>query len=605
MKIYLDKIKSKKEFKHFPNIEEREKWESVPSSFRAQIIENAEKYFNNTWVSLKITDYAVFSETGARTPYELPYFARRRAFTALVLAECIENSGRFINDIINGIFCVCEETSWVIPAHNIFQNGTKDGKKGKYPSVETQFIDLFSAETGSLIAMAYYLLKPVIPVPILERMEYEVQRRIIDPYINLNNLWWENAVNNWNVWCTSNCLNCLFIMEKSSQKREAGVKKAINSIETFINLYSADGGCDEGPDYWNMAAGAFYTCLTLLDSAFENGTGAFEEDIVKKMGMYIVNTHISGNRFANFADSKVRVPIDEAVVYGFGVKTNQPSLKSLGIYTYNNTEIAPSVLNMFSLLKAVPNVICAAEMENASVDGLFPKDSYYPDLQLITMRSENGTDKGFYLAVKGGHNGEAHNHNDVGQFVLYCDGLPVFIDPGVERYTARTFSSERYEIWTMRSEYHNLPTINGFCQHEGAEFKAKEFTGGNGLVSMELKNAYEKEAGIEFYKRTLKLDECICEITDEYSVKGNNSKIIHNFLTAYEPERVGENSYIIKVGDKTVSIFFKGERLTFSVECIDIADEHLASFWDGRLYRIQIMGTKSKSKLHVKVGIVK
>ncbi|WP_092282222.1 hypothetical protein [Caldicoprobacter faecalis] len=47
----------------------------------------------------------------------------------------------------------------------------------------------------------------------------------------------------------------------------------------------------------------------------------------------------------------------------------------------------------------------------------------------------------------------------------------LFIDVGVETYTAKTFSSSRYEIWTMQSQYHNLPTVNGVCQQAGEQYR--------------------------------------------------------------------------------------------------------------------------------------
>ncbi|MCG8499689.1 MAG: heparinase II/III-family protein, partial [Firmicutes bacterium] len=71
-------------------------------------------------------------------------------------------------------------------------------------------------------------------------------------------------------------------------------------------------------------------------------------------------------------------------------------------------------------------------------------------------RSKDGCKQGFFFAAKGGYNDKSHNHNDVGNFVLYYNGYPVFIDVGVGTYTAKTFSNKRYEIWTMQSEYHNL-----------------------------------------------------------------------------------------------------------------------------------------------------
>ena len=103
-----------------------------------------------------------------------------------------------------------------------------------------------------------------------------------------------------------------------------------------------------------------------------------------------------------------------------------------------------------------------------------PRDTWLSEIQVMTARDKAGSADGFYVAAKGGHNLESHNHNDVGHFIVYIDGEPVIIDAGVGPYTGKTFSSQRYEIWTMQSAYHSLPTINGVMQSPGAEFAARE-----------------------------------------------------------------------------------------------------------------------------------
>ncbi len=65
------------------------------------------------------------------------------------------------------------------------------------------------------------------------------------------------------------------------------------------------------------------------------------------------------------------------------------------------------------------------------------------------------------MAAKGGFNNESHNHNDVGTFSLYVNTIPVILDAGVGTYAKQTFGKDRYTIWTMQSNYHNLPMING------------------------------------------------------------------------------------------------------------------------------------------------
>ena len=57
------------------------------------------------------------------------------------------------------------------------------------------------------------------------------------------------------------------------------------------------------------------------------------------------------------------------------------------------------------------------------------------------------------------------------------------IDAGVGTYNRQTFSEQRYDIWTMQSNYHNLPMINGVPQKNGPEFKTTDTKAISGIWS--------------------------------------------------------------------------------------------------------------------------
>ncbi len=116
------------------------------------------------------------------------------------------------------------------------------------------------------------------------------------------------------------------------------------------------------------------------------------------------------------------------------------------------------------------------------------------------------------MAAKGGHNDESHNHNDVGNVVVYVDGKPVIVDAGVETYTRKTFSAERYTIWTMQSAYHTLPTIvatASMMQAPGRTFAARDATyamdDASAHLSLDIAGAYPDEAKLTSWKRTVTL----------------------------------------------------------------------------------------------------
>ena len=126
------------------------------------------------------------------------------------------------------------------------------------------------------------------------------------------------------------------------------------------------------------------------------------------------------------------------------------------------------------------------------------KDVWLNDLQIMTARRGH-----LYVAMKGGNNGESHNHNDVGSFIIYANNEPLFIDPAVGEYTAKTFSKDRYEIWTMQSGYHNLPQINGTDQKDGKDFSAKVVNHKDGQLTLDIAGAYPADAAVKSWKRTV------------------------------------------------------------------------------------------------------
>ena len=144
--------------------------------------------------------------------YEFGFYRRRAALISLLLAECVEDQGRFLDQIIDGIWSICEESSWVISAHITL---TPTGREDKLPDVEAEYpyVDLFAAETASLLAWASYLLKDRLDEVsrlIARRIRYEVERRVLRPYREVDDFWWmgfepekHGRPNNWNPWCNA------------------------------------------------------------------------------------------------------------------------------------------------------------------------------------------------------------------------------------------------------------------------------------------------------------------------------------------------------------------------------------------------------------------
>jgi hypothetical protein len=215
-----------------------------------------------------------------------------------------------------------------------------------------------------------------------------------------------------------------------------------------------------------------------------------------------------------------------------------------------------------------------------------------PSIGLMVARDES-----FALAVKAGNNGESHNHNDVGSVILYKHGRPVLIDVGVETYTAKTFSERRYDIWTMQSAYHNLPTFDGVMQQDGEEFAARDIEvslrDDVAMMSMDIAGAYPSEAGVRSFKRRVVLHKGRgVEIEDQH--EGNRAAEL-SLMFAQEP--LLEGARIVLPG--LAEITFEGAG-PLRLETIPVGDARLRIAWPDRLYRVLVPMAGDRLMLRIK-----
>lgn len=589
---------SREAWQPFPTWDERESWLSLSDEIRKTLIGNGEALLGSAWPPLPATLFLEFARSGNRENFQKPQRERRDALTRLVIAECVEGNGRFLDDIVNGIWAICEESYWGVPAHLSMQ-----AQGIGLPDVAEPTVDLFANETGSLLAWTNYLLKSpldkVTPL-ITQRIELEVEKRILEPCLRRDDFWWMGfrpgvTVNNWNPWNNSNWLTTVLLMEKDKERRLAAVEKIMQSLDIFISSYPADGGCDEGPNYWNRAAGSLFDCLELLFSATKGAVNVYSESLIQEMGRYIYRAHISDRYFVNFGDASATATVESDLAYRYGRRIDDERLASFGVYMdlFQRQRGRTFEGSLGRQLFAIFNY---AELSAAKPNLPFLRDVWLPGNQVMTARSEAGSASGFFVAAKGGHNAENHNHNDVGNFIVYFDGQPMIVDVGVETYTRKTFGPQRYEIWTMQSAYHNLPTINGIMQRDGRNFAAKNVSYSSddafAQLRLDIADAYPQEAGVDQWMRTIRLNRGQdVEIIDEFDLKHEAQNVELTMMTpckvTFESpgkitlEQIIPNSILARV-----SVSFDAEKLTPSLENIELEDAMLKSNWGNRMIRI-------------------
>jgi len=587
----------REQFRPYPAVDNREPWESLPAFVKEKCLSAGEAYLGYSWPTLPASRYMDFARNGNRTRYQDLYFARRDALARLVIAECIENRGRFMEDIVNGIWAICEESYWVVPAHLYI---SVQSRGDALPDVADPVIDLFAAETSSLLAWTHYLLRPRLDAEsrmLAGRIRQEITRRILDPFLERDDFWWmgfseRKNVNNWNPWIHSNCLASFLLIEEDENRRTEGIRKSLRSLDAFLAIHHADGGCDEGPGYWGRAGASLFDCLELLYLASDGNIDLYGEPLVKEIGRYIYRAHIAGDWFVNFADGDARLRIDADVVYRFGKRIGDERMAALGASAYRKEGGA----RRLSLERAIPALFNEETLAAAAAVPPHVRDVWLDGIQFMAAREREGEASGLFLAAKGGHNSESHNHNDVGHFIVYADGRPFLIDIGVEEYTAKTFSPSRYEIWTMQSAYHNLPLVRGVQQQPGRQFRAAgaaySMTDDLAELSLDITAAYPDEAGISAWKRTYRLHrggEACIEIVDDFKLREAADDLVLHLVTTCRPEFASAGAILLQDSQGGgIRIDYDGESFDAAGERLAVEDHRLQRVWGQELFRIRL-----------------
>jgi len=584
-------------WKPFPEISNRSDWSKIDPRIMEAYLDQANEWMNYEWPYIPATSSLLIDRTGDRKTYENVSFEKRSVLGTMILAEIYENEGRFIDPIINGIWSICEESWWGVPAHL-----PKSKELAGLMDVTSPFVDLFAAETLTFLAWADYFLGEKfdkVSPQIRKRIYYEGNKRIFEPLMAKHH-WWmgeeRRRPNNWNPWICSNWLNSILLLEKDEKKRLAHVSKILDVLDEFLNPYPEDGGCDEGPSYWGAAAASLYDNIEILNTA-TNGAFVYvtEDQKVKNMASYIYKAQVSKDYFISFADADPQTHVDGALIYRFGRAVNDPAMVKFGAYYY---EPENRKIGRFHYFRNFYKLFAHEELIQTEKVLPLPRDSWFPDLEVMVSRDKAGTEEGFFLAAKGGHNAESHNHNDIGNFMVFYDGNPVLIDVGRGTYTRKVFSSERYDIWFHRSDHHNTPSINGIQQPPGKEFKASDasYKLRNSYVSLteNIGTAYPEEAGVNSYLRTIRLNRGKnVTVKDSYDLK-KGEQITRHLMTAFPVEQLNPGTLVINANGQIMQITYPAVNTKVEVEKVPLVtmeDQGVLQKWGDNIYRINITST--------------
>ncbi len=582
----------------YPSVTDRRYWGRVPGEIRGHLLAKTATIGERPWPLLTASLFARYKADGDRQAYERPYFARRDKLAAAVIGAVL--TGDTGADITDGVWLLCEETTWCLPAH----------QPGGLPDPDKPHVDLFAAETAALLAWTAALTGRHEA-----RIRREVHLRVLHPYLTRDDWRWlgltdPEHLNNWTPWIHSNLLIASLLLDDQPRPTAS---RAVAALDRYLDVVPDDGGCDEGASYWWRAGASLFECLDTLTEACGTDFGAFELPKVRAIARYPMSAHIAGDVHVNFADGPIRPPgTVPHLLYRFGARTDDAHLRQHALAMLQEHAVD---------LVAGPNgalgrTLAAITDEEwaAAPPAPFPAplQTWLPGTGVLTAREREGDPAGLFLAAKAGHNDESHNHNDVGSFIVAYNGRPLLIDPGAGTYTRQTFGPDRYQIWTMQSSWHNTPAPAGQSQAAGPAYRATgvaaSLSATAAELALELAGAYPAAAGVRAWRRTLRLDRAaaLIAIHDSWELSEFSQRTVCYLVTPEEP-RVAGTTITLPSG-LALDIDATGDGTPgdgrIDVERRELDDPVLLAIWGGPLYRITVTLPGRRGSLSTRIKAV-
>lgn len=500
----------------FPPAADRDAWNAQAERVGAEkvrsLIALAEEAAETAPVPMPATLFLDAKRTGNRVPYEIAMYQHRTPLRDLLVGECLEGRGRFLDPILNYAWAICEESSWAYPAHD-----------PDLPDPARPLYDLGAAMTAWALAELDLLLGDALDPGLRRRIRYEVDRRCITPYLARNDFGWlyntaGRTVNNWSAVCNGCAMAAAVYLEPDPARQAAVLAKGARSLDDYLATFDVDGGSSEGPGYWTYGFGYYVMTAHLLEHRTQGWMDLFSEPVVAKTASFPLRTVLNGGEFATFSDCDRNPLLVSAMLAYLSRRLSIPDLMPLARVqeeryarlTRSGTASGGHLAKLsgsrrFEVMWAVRDLFWMPDPGPAEYP-IPALHDYFREMAWMFARLDPTDPNALALAAKAGHNAEMHNQNDVGSFIVYSNGRSLVADPGRGRYTRQYFGPERYTFLVNSSLGHSTPVPNGQAQAAGRSFAAQvlDYTPGSDCdrFVIEMKGAYPPEANLDSLTRT-------------------------------------------------------------------------------------------------------
>ncbi len=497
--------------------------------------------------------YADFHATGSRVAFERVYFLRRRMLARAALCALLddeEHQTGWLTSLVSKLRDVFSEVSWALPAHVASLSGK-----------DRMTVDLFAAETANLMGEMLAVFGAALPDTLAREMRTRLRETIFQNYLDNHDAFgWTHSTNNWNAVCHQGILGAALSAGEDPALIARLLLVAKTHLPHFLEGFGADGGCTEGPGYWQYGFGWFSVLNEQLETASGGALSLFEGSAhIHEIALFYPRATFSNGYLVNFSDSAARGTANPRLLRYLGERLDDDLLRAYGNNAWRALLSDALDLNIqrgdfFYLARLFRDCPTHPPAEAA----LPQSDFFFQNMEVLVAHRHDPAGNLWEFAAKGGHNAEHHNHNDGGSFILHVNGQPFITEIGAPEYTKEFFSARRYEHLAARALGHSLPIVNGVEQLAGQEFAAPvlqhELTLTTALFVVDLTRCYPAAAHCLKLIRTLALDTAAgtFAVRDDYELAQVRS--LETAIITHQQVQNSESGLRIVSGDSSLSL---------------------------------------------------
>ncbi len=559
----------------FPESRKKRNWTKLQESVLfskvyKEICDHAENGLTSNTATLPFSQFIRFGEDGNRNGFESVYFERRKRLSAFVLLFLTEGKERWGQALEDLIWAICEETTWVIPAHvglyvNEYPYGIWDQS-----TAPRETVDLFSSITAFALAEIISLVGEELHPWVVERVHKELDRRILQVYfydpVPQN---WEQKKNNWPAVCASG-IGVTAIYEVADSEVLAGMLwRVVAAMRNHLSGFDEEGATAEGITYWQFGFGFYVYFAELLRDRTGGRIDLLADQQIAQIASLPNFCILSEGKTVNFSDSVEQIPINIGLISRLSSRCKTVDVPYV-VPVYN--DLFDHWAHFARILLWTPEQI-VEENQTARINY---EDKCFKGHQWVI--SKNWTPSGLYaFAAKGGHNAEPHNHNDLGHFIVHAKGKTILEDIGSGFYTREYFDpSVRYSLLAAGSHGHSVPIINDKQQATGEQAQSMllEYTHSQDQLKfkLDLTRAYEGallqkfERSFIWQRHSLEKECFELTIEDHVVTEHNQVPFIGVYITTIKPQFIAPGQ--IQLDE--AQLYYEDQSFSFDYEEHDV-----------------------------------